>query len=432
MSARKKLIEVALPLDAINRESAREKAIRHGHPSTLHLWWARRPLAACRAVLFASLVDDPGNDLPEADASRERERLFALLEELVHWDNAGNERVLAEARAAIARSTGAELPPVLDPFCGGGSIPLEAQRLGLAAHASDLNPVAVLITKALVEIPPRFSAQSPVNRADRSSVAGGWSGAAGLAADVRHYGQRVRDEAMRRIGDLYPKGPNGETIIAWLWARTMRCPNPACGAQMPLVRSFALSTRPSARAWVQPVIDHEAKAVRFEPRSGAGEMPEGTVGRRGARCLVCEASVPLDAVREAGRAGHLGQQLMCVVAQGGRGRVYLAPSEEHIRAAERARPSWEPDTDLPANPRHIGPSVYGMTRHRDLFTRRQLATLSTFGDLIAEVRELVQGDAVAAGLPDDSVALEAGGSGARAYAEAVTTYLAFALDKALD
>jgi len=240
MAYRKKLIEVALPLQAINRESAREKSIRHGHPSTLHLWWARRPLAACRAVIFASLVDDPGNDLPEPEAEKERRRLFGIIEQLVNWDNVNNEHVLGEAREEIRKSTGGNPPAIFDPFCGGGSIPLEAQRLGMKAYASDLNPVAVLITKALIEIPPRFAGHPPVNPGSRRSRAGtgGWRGATGLAEDIRYYGQWMRDEAERRIGHLYPEGPNGETVIAWLWARTVRCPNPACGIEMPLVRSY--------------------------------------------------------------------------------------------------------------------------------------------------------------------------------------------------
>lgn len=433
MSDRKKLIEVALPLEAINRESAREKAIRHGHPSTLHLWWARRPLAACRAVLFASLVDDPGNDLPEPEAGRERQRLFALIEQLVNWDNVKDERVLAEAQEAIARSTAGSAPPVLDPFCGGGSIPLEAQRLGLTAHASDLNPVAVLITKALVEIPPRFAGRTPVNPGDRLALAQGtWRGAAGLAADLRYYGRWIREEAERRIGDLYPKGPNGETVIAWLWARTVRCPNPACGAEMPLVRSFTLSTRPTARAWVEPLVDHEAKVVRFEPRTGVGTVPEPTVGRRGARCLVCGASVPLDVIRQAGRKQRLGQRLMCVVVEGGNGRLYLPATEEHVRAAEQARPAWEPDTDLPKQALGFRVQLYGMTGHRDLFTRRQLSALGTFSDLVAEARQHARRDALAAGLPDDGISLEQGGAGAARYAEAVTTYLGLALSRAVD
>src|SRR3989304_4252195 len=274
MPYRKKLTELALPLEEINKQSAREKSIRHGHPSTLHLWWARRPLAACRAVLFASLVDDPSShpeEFPTEELQeKERQRLFRLIEDLVKWENSNNQQVLEAAQAEIRRSTGGGAPPVLDPFCGGGSIPLEALRLGLEAHASDLNPVAVLITKALIEIPPKFAGNSPVHPKDKQLIAREWQGASGLAEDVRYYGQWMRDEAERRIGHPYPQvklpkehGGGEARVIAWLWARTVKCPNPACGAQMPLVRSFWLSTKGSKKAWVEPLVDRVAKTVRF-------------------------------------------------------------------------------------------------------------------------------------------------------------------------
>jgi putative DNA methylase len=345
MTYRKKLIEVALPLDAINKESAREKSIRHGHPSTLHLWWARRPLAACRAVLFASLVDDPSNDLPEEEAKVERDRLFGILEELVKWENSNDKGVLGRARAEILRSTGGNPPPVLDPFCGGGSIPLEAQRLGLEAHGSDLNPVAVLITKALIEIPPKFAGKPPVNPESRTKIGneGNWRGAKGLAEDVRYYGKWMRDEAEKKIGHLYPKGPNGETVIAWLWARTVRCPNPACGAEMPLVNSFWLSKKKGKKAWVDPVVDRENREVRFEVRTSDGVPQDGTVNRRGAICIVCNTVARLDYVRSEGRAGRMGHQARAVVTEGVRNRTYLSPTLDQQTRAEHAEPTWRPD-----------------------------------------------------------------------------------------
>jgi len=281
LTYRKKLIEVALPLDEINAQSSREKSIRHGHPSTLHLWWARRPLAACRAVLFASLVDDPSNDLSEDEAAVERERLFEIIRELVKWENSSDEKVLGRARKEILRSTGGNPPPVLDPFCGGGSIPLEAQRLGLEAHGSDLNPVAVMITKALIELPPKFAGDPPVNPESRKTAGlSSWRGAQGLAEDVRHYGAWMRERAKERIGHLYPTGPDGETVIAWLWARTVRCPNPACGATMPLASKFWLSKKPGKLAWVEPVVVSD------------GDTPDGRPGVR----FVVKTGTP-DAVR---------------------------------------------------------------------------------------------------------------------------------------
>jgi putative DNA methylase len=420
---RKKLIEVALPLEAINAASAREKSIRHGHPSTLHLWWARRPLAACRAVLFASIVDDPSSrpDLfpTEEEQEIERQRLFRLIEELVKWENTTNETVLEAAREEIRKATDGNPPPVLDPFCGGGSIPLEAQRLGLDAHASDLNPVAVLITKALIEIPPKFAGRPPVNPESGAKLAHGatWNGAQGLAEDVRYYGEWMHERAFERIGHLYPKAklPGGgeATVIAWLWARTVTCPNPACGAEMPLVRSFALSTKSGKERYVEPIVD--ATEVRFEVRHGTG-VPEGTVGRRGARCVVCAANVPLEYVRTEATAGRMGARMMALVAEADRGRTYLRPASEHEEAAARAVPSDDvPDTELPGQALGFRVQRYGITRHRDLFTSRQLVALTTYSQLVNEARERV---------------LAHGGE--ERYADAVATYLGICVSRISD
>jgi putative DNA methylase len=426
---KKKLIEVALPLEAINKEAAREKSIRHGHPSTLHLWWARRPLAACRAVLFASLVDDPSShpeEFPtEADQDRERQRLFRLLEELVQWENSNNRSVLDAAHKEILKSTGGNPPPIYDPFCGGGSIPLEAQRLGLEAHASDLNPVAVLITKALIEIPPKFAGQPPVNPAAKKkmSAPGMWVGARGLADDVRYYGQWMRDRAWERIGHLYPKvrlpeeqGGGEATVIAWLWARTVLCPNPACGARMPLVRSFVLSSKPGKKAWVEPIVDHRAKTVRFEVRTGEGAPPAPPKIGRGAkfRCTVCQQAASDQHIKDEGWAGRMHQQIMAVVAEGAAGRIYVVPSAEHEAAAEIA-PIGGPEQELADDPRNLWCIPYGLRRFRDLFTPRQLVALTTFSDLVAEARQ----QAIADGASPDR-------------ANAIATYLEFALDKAVD
>jgi len=443
---RKKLIEVALPLEAINRESAREKSIRHGHPSTLHLWWARRPLAACRAVLFASLVDDPSShpeQFPTEEAQEaERQRLFRIIEQLVKWENTTNEQVLAAARAEIQKATDGNPPPVLDPFCGGGSIPLEAQRLGLEVHASDLNPVAVLITKALIEIPPRFAGQPPVNPEARRKIghADGWRGAQGLAEDVRYYGKWMRDEAERRIGHLYPKvklppeqGGGEATVIAWLWARTVRCPNPACGAEMPLVRSFWLSTKKGKQAWVEPIFDRAAKTVRFEVRTGQGVARAGTVGRQGATCLVCGTSASLAYVRSEAQASRMRSTPLATVAETRRGRAFVATDSDHVAVARSAKPKWRPE-ELVTTPSHDVDRLpmYGMKTWGEAFTPRQLVALTTFCDLVGEARERARADALAAGLPDDGVPLNDGGAGAAAYADAVATYLAFALDRSAD
>ena len=440
---KRKLIEVALPLEAINVASAREKSIRHGHPSTLHLWWARRPLAACRAVLFASLVDDPSSDperfpTPKA-VEDERTRLFGIIERLVLWENTTNEAVLEEARAEIRRSTGGNPPPVLDPFCGGGSIPLEAQRLGLTAYASDLNPVAVLITKALIEIPPKFADRPPVHPDARRGVggSGAWKGAAGLAEDVRRYGAWMRDEAERRIGHLYPKvrlpkeqGGGDAIVIAWIWARTVTCPNPACGARMPLVRSFDLSTKKGKAAWVIPVVNRASKTVSYTIGGPDGDRPQRHRSQAARRELASSASRRCrsdEHIKAEGREKRMGAQLMAIVAQGAHGRIYLPPDAEHNRVAESAHPSWGPDQELGNDPRALWTVNYGLTRFRDLFTGRQLVALTTFSDLVGEARVAIRRDAIAAGLPDEETPLHAGGTAAVAYADAVATYLGFAV-----
>ena len=423
MTYRKKLIEVALPLEAINRSAAQEKSVpRRGHPATLHLWWSRKPLAVCRGVLFASLVDDPSSrpeEFPsEVAQQRERERLFRIIEELVKWENVNNEQILEEARAEILKSTDGNPPPVLDPFCGGGSIPLEAQRLGLKAYGSDLNPVAVLITKAMIEIPPRFAGQAPVNPDTQNTLVQNqtWKGAAGLAEDVRYYGKWMRDEAEKRIGAFYPQallpkayGNKKSPVLAWFWARTVKCPSPACGAWMPLVQSFWLSRNKGNKAWVEPIINKVSKTVRFEVKTGNGVPPEGTVDRRGARCIVCDEVFLLEHVRAEGRAGRLGQQLMAIVAEGDRNRVYLAPSDEQIEIADNTVSHGVPETDLPEKALSFSVQAYGMTQHRHLFTGRQLAALTTFSDLVGLVQEKIKQDAIIAGLRDDDVSLHAGG-----------------------
>ncbi|PWJ26225.1 putative DNA methylase [Branchiibius hedensis] len=433
VTPKRKLIEVALPLEVINRESAREKSIRHGHPSTLHLWWARRPLAAARAVLFAQLVDDPSShpeQFPTEELQREeRERLHRLIERLVVWENVRDEKLLAEAREEILKSTDGNPPPIVDPFAGGGTIPLEAQRLGLEAHASDLNPVAVLINKALIEFPPKFAGRAPVFPGLAASQSTEWTGARGLAADVRAYGEWMRDEAEARIGSLYPKA-DGRTVIAWIWARTVTCPNPGCGIDMPLVRSWWLGKKKGKEAYVvaHPPTDG-SKKVRFEiGHDPAGPSSDGTVGRTGAECVRCRTSVDLKYVREEARAGRMGQQLMAVVAEGDRRRVYLHPSDLQMAAARLPAPETSPIQNIPAQALGFRVKAYGMDTWADLFTNRQLVALTTFSDLVGEARERVFADALEAGLPTGE-RLDAGGTDAAAYADAVAVYLGLVQSK---
>ncbi|MCI0414206.1 DUF1156 domain-containing protein [bacterium] len=444
MTYRKKLIEVALPLEAINQASAREKSIRHGHPSTLHLWWARRPLAACRAVLFASLVDDPSSHpekFPtEEIQEKERQRLFDIIKEVVKWENSNNERVLSAARAEILASTGGNPPPIYDPFCGGGSIPLEAQRLGLEVEASDLNPVAVLITKALIEIPPKFANRPPVNPKSRTEElhSDRWRGSAGLAEDVRYYGNWIREEGEKSLGKLYPKvrlpkehGGGEATVIAWLWARTVKCPNPACGAEMPLVRSFILSTKRGKQAHIVPIVS--GNEYQFDVKN-TGKAPEAPKIGRGAkfRCICCGLVAPDDHIKHEGSKGRMGARLMAIVAEGPRGRIYLPPDSYHENIIYDGKPQWLPDGELAVEPRAIWCTLYGLRRISDIFTTRQLIALTTLSDLVKEARELVLKDAGTKDFPDDPRNIEAGGEGAQAYADAVATYLALAVSKLAD
>ena len=481
IKAPKKLIEVALPLDAINDACVKEKSIRHGHPSTLHLWWARRPLAAARAVLFAQLVNDPGGDRgwgkfkgqTKEDAERERQRLFGIIRELVKWENTNDAVLLAKAREEIRRSwretcelnsgqpgfDPERLPPFHDPFAGGGSIPLEAQRLGLEAHASDLNPVAVLINKAMIEIPPKFAGRPPVSptpageKQIATSDARSWTGARGLAEDVRRYGAWMRDEAHKRIGHLYPnvkvtkemaahRPDLGQyvgkelTVIAWLWARTVPSPNPAVkGARVPLVSSFWLSKKTGKETWVEPIVDgrnYRFVVRRKKPRDAVA-VDEGTKSGRGQfRCLLTGSAITSDHARSEGMAGHMSARLMAVVAEGERERVYLDPTGHMEKVAASASPDWRPRGAVPE--RLTGGTCYGygLKEWGDLFTPRQLVALTTFSDLVAEAREHVLRDARAAGWQDDDRGLEVGGTGATAYGDALAIYLSMVVSRAAD
>jgi putative DNA methylase len=527
MTYKKKLIEVALPLEAINIASAREKSIRHGHPSTLHIWWARRPLAAARAVIFSQMVDDPSEyvdelladpatrraaekayraqlkawearkivfdkahaagmsananpdpgpelTLEETAANLERERLFAIIEQLVLWESTTDEKVLQQARDEIWRSwrrtcsqntdhprakelfNPDKLPAFHDPFAGGGALPLEAQRLGLEAYASDLNPVAVLINKAMIEIPPKFSGQPPVNpksRAEMQLMTREWKGAEGLAEDIRYYGQWMRDEAEKRIGHLYPKveitaevaqeRPDlkkyiGEkfTVIAWLWARTVNSPNPAfADVDVPLASTFMVCSIAGKEVYVEPIIENGG--YRFTVKVGKPKDAESTkIGTKLARanfvCLMSGTPIAPDYIKAEGMAGRMGARMMAVIVEGNHGRLYISPSETMDLVARQAQPEWSPEGSLVEDARAFTPILYGLTTWNDLFTSRQLVALTTFSDLIKETREQVKQDSLPAGFPDDKRPLASEGVGNTAYADAVVTYMAFAVDKMSD
>ena len=435
---RPKLIEVALPLAAINAEAAWEKSIRHGHPSTLHLWWARRPLAATRAVIWASLVDDPSGDpsLTPDEQDARRQELFKILERLVKWENSNNADVLAEARAEIDRCYPDGPPKVLDPFAGGGAIPLEAQRLGLTALAGDLNPVAVLINKAMIEIPPRFAGMPPVHPGIDKELTT-WERAQGLAADVEAYGRWMRDEAQRRIGHLYPDatGPNGEelTPIAWIWARTVESPDPSWSGHVPLVASWTLANKPGKpKVWIEPIIDRDAMTISYAIREGGEPARERTCSGGNGTCIATGAAIPASYIKSESRAGRMGQELLAVVAEGERVRRYCPPSPTDSAIAASEDPRWKPEVALPDQGLGFRVQAYGLDEWWKLFTPRQLVALTTFSDLLGTVTERVRSHAAAAGLNADGARLHEGGSGTAAYADAVVTYLAFAVDKCAD
>jgi putative DNA methylase len=478
----RKLIEVALPLDAINVASAREKSIRQGHPSTLHLWWARRPLAAARAVIFGQLVNDPGYQQGHGfkygknkkEAAVERKRLFKIIEDLVVWENTTNEVVLEAARAEIRRSwremcelnkdhpNAAELfnpdklPALHDPFAGGGAIPLEAQRLGLEAYASDLNPVAVLINKAMIEIPPKFSGSSPVGPVSLKKTGvgldlrGEWPRASGLAEDVRRYGAWMAAEAHKRVGHLYPpinitvemgrerpdlKPLVGQklTVIAWLWARTVKSPNPAFSeVDVPLASTFILYSKEGKEAYVHPVV--EGKQYRFIVKLGTPPQhaEDGTKAKgRGAnfRCILSDSPISGDYIKSEAQSGRMGAKLLAVVAEGAKSRVYLSPTADMEVVARSEEPKWKPDVEFFQQALGFRVGNYGMTKWSDLFTQRQLIVLTTLSDLVHEVRQKTRAAAISAGMPDNNEGLESGGTGAAAYADAVSVYLAFAISK---
>ena len=489
VKAPKKLIEVALPLDAINTASAAEKRnpFLVGHPRNLHQWWARRPLAAARAVIFSQMVNDPSwkwemehpGEIPsnnlKASWAASRRRLFAILEELVAWDNTTNEVVLEKARTEIRRSwcetceinndhpdaielfNADRLPAFHDPFAGGGALPLEGQRLGLEVHASDLNPVAVLINKAMIEIPPKFAGRPPLNPAARGRshtelIERSWKGSQGLADDVRYYGQWMRDEAEKRIGYLYTpititsemavarqdlKSLLGQRlpVIAWIWARIVKSPNPAFRhIDVPLVSTFILSSKKGRQSYVHPVL--EPDGYHFTIR--IGEPPDQakagtTAGKRAAfRCLMSGVPIDYEYIRSEGKAGRIGQRLMAVVVAPPRSRVYLEPTADIEETAHEARPVGLPSGELPKKALGFRIQEYGMTRWSELFTPRQSLSLTTLSNLTTDLRERIRKDARLAGLQDSGRRLNDGGDDVSAYADALATIMALCIDKFAD
>lgn len=476
---RKKLIEVALPLDAINQASESEKKVKVGKPTNMHLWWARRPLATARAVIFAQMVDDPSGHVkqfPTLDAqNKERQRLFRLIEQLVLWENTTNETLLQAARDEIHRSwrltcdenknhqqadflfNPEALPAFHDPFAGGGTLPLEAQRLGLESYATDLNPVAVLINKAMVEFPGKFSGFQPINpetAAGNTLIEKEWSGSNGIIEDIHYYANWIRDVAEKRIGNLYPKvnitlemtedRPDLErylgedlTVVARIWARTTKSPNPAFSEMdVPLVSTFMLSTKPGKEAYIEPIV--EGNKYRFVVRIGKPPNLEstkkGTKLARGAnfQCILSNSPIDENWVKAAGQAGTMGSCLLAVVAEGTRGRVYLSADEKQAELVIDNDLVWQPELTISGSTQYVGVKPYGMASFDQLFTNRQMVALTTFSDLLMEVRSKIVEDAQKSGRADDGIRLDANGDGVSAYADAVTVYLGLCQSRLAD
>jgi putative DNA methylase len=467
----KKLIEVALPLDDINEAAAKEKSIRHGHPSTLHLWWARRPLAAARAVIFSQMVNDPGYErnlgrgVNREQAKVERERLFGIIRKMVLWENTADESILAEARVEIWKSwretcelnkahpqakelfDPKKLPAFHDPFAGGGALPLEALRLGLESNATDLNPVAVLLNKAMIEIPSRFAGFRPIGPVPQNEkqrvLPREWVGLQGLAEDVRRYGGWLRDEAFRRIGHLYPNadlpkslGGGKAKVISWLWARTVKSPNPAYSEiDVPLASTFLLSSKAGKDVWVEPMVSGSKYEFQIKEGKAPDKAKEGTKLARGANfeCLLSKSPIDDKYIKAESMAGRLGVKLMAIVVEAGRGRAYLPPTEQMEAIALGAKPDWKPEQEMNRNTRDlVSGRGYGFFTWGDLFTQRQLTTLTTLTDLVKAAREKAKSDAIKNGMHDDGIGLENGGREATAYADAISIYLALAVSKMSD
>jgi len=476
MKQTKKLIEVALPLEDINKASAREKSIRNGHPSTLHLWWARRPLAAARAVIFSQLIDDPSSNpekFPtEEDQDRERQRLFKLIKEFVIWENTNNKQLFNLLNDEIKKSwkhncqankdhpqakeifNPVKLPAFHDPFTGGGSIPLEAQRLGLEVYASDLNPVAVLINKGMIEIPAVFSGSPPVNPETGRQGAfgnGNWPGSSGLADDVRYYGEWMRNEAKKRIGETYPnvlitdkmvdERPDLEPysgqelpVIAWLWSRTVKSPNPAFShVEVPLASTFMLCTKKNKEVYVEPIIEgdqYDFKVKIGKPKDLVLAKSGTKLGGSGSSfwCLMSKIPIPFSYIRNEGKAGRMGERLMAIVVQGKRGRIYISANKFHEKKAKIEVKDTSISALLPEKALGFRVQEYGMTSWKDLFTDRQLLGLITLSDLVRETIFKIKEDALKSGKTDETP-LSKGGTGCHAYAEAIGIYLTFGIGR---
>ena len=438
----KRLIETVMPVSVINRETEREKTARTGLPSSIHIWWSRRPMAAARSTLFASLVDDPAEHpelfATEEDQAKERERLLHIAEDLAVVENASNAELLKTVEAEILRYEDKQPPVVFDPFSGGGGIPIEAHRLGLGTISSDLNAVAAMITTVGSDIPTRFHDMVPVHPQTEMMLDITQPGARGFSEDVRFYGEWVQEEAQKRIGHLYPRirKPDDENeldVSAWIWARTVKCPNPSCGCNIPLFSSNDLAKKKGSEAWVEPVVENGNIAFRIHREQNTAEKGKPKVARTAVfKCPVCGEITPDAYIKECGIKHEITSQLIAIVADDGKKRLYLEPTEDHKVAAKVRTPEKVPHGALPIFPQRFSPPSFGLSDYADLFTDRQLVFITTMMNLANEVQAIVEKDAIEKGMPNDGIAFSDGGHGALAYAQAVRITLVLTISKLLD
>lgn len=436
----KKLIEVALPLQAINAAAKKETKTTNGHPSTFHLWWGHRPYSVARALIFSSLVDDPSSrpDLypTRAEQDNARRTLFSMIEQLVDWRSSADRKTIGAAQSLLRQSLGDIFPTIVDPFSGRGTIPLEAQRLGCTTIGADLNPVAVLISKALVEIPARFKSSNPVHP-DHAPLRESMRGPAALAADVEAYARALLAIATNALHGQYQpvRTPQGEElpVLAWLWARTVRCPNPVCNGVTPLIKSNVLSAKAGQSRYLKPTINQELKRVTFSVSTAKSDTFSNVIPKRGATCIFCEQPISLQQLRAEGIKTKLEPHMLLGAVLNANGKKKFVGSQEvSVSAIDPLPPDRNLDHDLTRNSRHMGPTVYGLYRHRDLYTNRQLKALTTFATSVLGLRDQIETDASRSGMNTDARSLEDGGTGAAAYADAIITYLAIAISRLAD
>lgn len=440
---KKKLIEVAMPLDAINEISGHERYIHHGHPNTLHLYWARRPLSACKAVLFGQLIDDPSSHPDKFptldDQKKERSRLFEMMIQLIQWKNRNNKAIFTQALNEIKASNGGKIPTIYDPFSGGGSIPLEALRMGLVSKGSDLNPIAVMIGKSMLEVPNKFVGKHGVSNELSSDLSG-------LADDIRFFGEKIKQNVLKKMDKNYPKhevknnsGTNSYTVCAYIWARTVPSPDPVFShVDVPLASTFLLNSKTNKEVILVPIIDKEKGKISYSLKSNCSNdellnAKKGTKAARGAEffCILSNSAISNEYIRNQAEIGNLRNSLLAIIVESKNGKQYMLPNSEEIAAANCKRLEPLHNNKLPQK-QYIGPHRYGFKDFSDLYINRQNNVIIEFTNEIKNIEREIVLKAKKIGFKEDNITLHEGGTGAQAYAEAIILYITFALSKGLD